>query len=233
MVTGSAPAWVDGSTVHRTRMVAPPPLPASLHWVIVALGAAPAGLQETVGAVPPPAPDPLHWLMVAGDVAATPVMLLMMRTVHVTLPPPPLPEPSQTVTEVVRSVGDEVVDVVQGSAELAGPWHSLTVTEVLVAPVATLSVLVTVTSHSTPWPPTLSEPLHRLTATFAAAACGTSAVCQETMQTAASSRSAPTRVARREVADARRAAGWGACASDGEFMTPIYPANGSRTPAHV
>lgn len=73
-------------------MVAPPPVPELLHWVIVAFVVLPIGLQET-GLAPPPPPEPLHWLMVAGELSATPVMLLVMLTVHVTVPPPPLPEP--------------------------------------------------------------------------------------------------------------------------------------------
>jgi len=92
-VTGIADVWVDGSTVHFTRMVPPPPLPDPLHWVMVALVVVPIGSHTTVGWVPPPWPDSLHWLTVAGVVAAVPVMLLVMRTLQVTAPPPPLPEP--------------------------------------------------------------------------------------------------------------------------------------------
>ncbi len=94
MVIGSAEEMVDGSTVHCTRIVAPPPVPELLHWVMVALVVfAGEGVQTTVGSVPPPVPEPLHWLTVAGEVAATPVMLFVTVTEQVTVPPPPLPEP--------------------------------------------------------------------------------------------------------------------------------------------
>jgi hypothetical protein len=40
-------------------------------------------------------------LTVAGEVEATPTMLLTMATLQVTVPPPPLPEPSHWVTDVM------------------------------------------------------------------------------------------------------------------------------------
>ena len=55
-------------------------------------------------------------------------------------------------------------------AAFAAPWHSRIVIVELVTPVARLMLLVTVTSHSTACPPTLSVPLHWFTATGAAAA---------------------------------------------------------------
>jgi len=168
-VTGSAADWVEGVTVHRTRMVPPPPLPELLHWMMVALVVLPLGLHKTVGWMPPPPPEPLHWLMVAGVVAATPVMLLTMETVHVTVLPPPLPDPLHWLTAVM-SWFDVVVDVVQGSAAPAAPWHSLTISVELVSPVARSRLLVTVTVQATAWPPTLSVPLHWVTASAAATA---------------------------------------------------------------
>ncbi len=104
MVMGSAEVWVDGVTVHCTRMVAPPPSPESLHWVMVALVVFPVGVHATVGSVPPPPPDPLHWLMVAGVVVAVPVMLLVTCTVHWTTAPPPFPDPLHCSTDVVREL---------------------------------------------------------------------------------------------------------------------------------
>ena len=53
-------------------------------------------------------------------------MLLTMSRCRSTVPPPPLPEPLHWSTEVV-SWSDGVVVVVQVSAALAAPWHSLTV----------------------------------------------------------------------------------------------------------
>ncbi|CAN5530955.1 hypothetical protein BH20ACT2_BH20ACT2_22360 [soil metagenome] len=164
-VTGSAEDVVEpGETVHLTRMVPPPPLPEPLHWVTVApVVLAGKGSQAVVGWVPPPVPEELHWLTVAGVGVAVPVMLLTTATRHVTVPPPPLPEPLHWSTEVIARLADEVVVVHVGGAP-AAPWHSLTVVVELVTPVARLTLLVTVTSHSTAWPPTLSVPLHWLTA---------------------------------------------------------------------
>jgi len=85
------------------------------------------------------------------------------------VPPPPLPEPSHWVTEVVSSLEDEV-DVVQVGGALAAPWHCSTVTVELAVPVATSRLLVTVTAQATDSPPTLSVPLHWLMAATAAAA---------------------------------------------------------------
>src|SRR5579884_1251315 len=96
-------------------------------------------------------------------------MLLTMFTVQLTVPPPPAPEPSHWVTEVV-SLLNGVVEVVHVSAALAKPWHSLTVTMDVVTPLAGSRTLVTVTSQATAWPPTLSVPLHWLTAPGAGAA---------------------------------------------------------------
>ncbi len=61
---------MDESTVHCTRIVPPPLLPDTLHWVTVALVVLPTGLHTRVGSVPPPSPDPRHWLTVAGLVVA-------------------------------------------------------------------------------------------------------------------------------------------------------------------
>ncbi|MEO7442268.1 MAG: hypothetical protein ABIW46_01895 [Acidimicrobiales bacterium] len=168
IVTGSAVEVVDAVTVHFTRIVPPPPLPELLHWVTVALMVAPSGLHDVVGWVPPPRPEPLHWLMVAGVGVDTPVMLFTTRTEQVTAPPPPFPDPSHWVTEVTSWL-EGVVVVVHVSGAFAGPWHSTTVIVELVRPVARSRLLVTVTSQATPWPPTLSVPLHCATAGAAAA----------------------------------------------------------------
>jgi hypothetical protein len=94
-VTGKAEVSVEPApTVQRTRIVPPPPVPAELHWVTVALVVlAGNGLQAVVGCVPPPVPAELHWFTVTGVGVAVPVMLLMMWTLQVTVPPPPFPEP--------------------------------------------------------------------------------------------------------------------------------------------
>ena len=113
--------------------------------------------------MPPPCPELLHWFTVAGVDAVTPVMLLTMATLHVTVPPPPLPDPSHWVTEVTSWV-EVVVVVTQGRGALAAPWHSVTVRVELVTPVAMSRLLVTVTAQATAWPPALSVPLHWLTA---------------------------------------------------------------------
>src|SRR5687768_7957274 len=98
-------------------MVAPPPVPASLHWVTVAFVVlAGNGLHAVVGCVPPPVPAVLHWLTVAGAVVAEPVMLLVMSTRHVTVPPPPLPEPLHWSTEVMTSLEFRGVTVQVGAA---------------------------------------------------------------------------------------------------------------------
>jgi hypothetical protein len=95
-----------------------------------------------------------------------------MCTLQVTVPPPPLPDPLHWSTEVT-SWSEGVVVVVQGSAAFAAPWHAVTVTIELVTPVTRSRLLITVTSHATAWPPTLSVPLHWLTATGAVAAAVT------------------------------------------------------------
>jgi hypothetical protein len=124
--TGTADVSVEGSTVHFTRAVPPPPVPASLHWVTVALVVlAGNGSQAVVGSVPPPVPEPLHWLTVIGVTAGGVIeagteMLLTMSTLQVTVPPPPLPEPLHWSTDVV-SWSEGVVVVVQGRAALAAP----------------------------------------------------------------------------------------------------------------
>jgi len=163
--TGRADVSVEGPTVHLTRSVPPPPVPASLHWVTVALVVlAGKGSHAVVGWVPPPVPLVLHWLTVtgttSGGVAAAGMVMLFTRfTLQVTVPPPPLPEPLHWSTVVV-SWSDGVVVVVHGSAALAAPWHSVTVTVELVSPVARLMLFVMVVSQATAWPPTLSVPLH-------------------------------------------------------------------------
>jgi hypothetical protein len=101
----------------------------------------------------------MHWLTVAEVGVAVPVMLLMTLTSHVTVPPPPLPEPLHWVTEVMSRV-DPVVSVMHVGGALAAPLHTLIVREELVTPVASLRLLVTVTLQATACPPTLSTPLH-------------------------------------------------------------------------
>jgi hypothetical protein len=83
-----------GSTVHRTRSVPPPPLPDPLHCVTAApVVLAGEGAHTVVGAVPPPSPEALHWSTVAGAGEAVPVTLFTTSTLHVTVPPPPFPDP--------------------------------------------------------------------------------------------------------------------------------------------
>jgi len=169
-VTGSADVWVEGPTVHVTRIVPPPPLPELLHWVIVALVVlAGKGSQFTVGWVPPPVPDPLHWLTVAPVVEAVPVMLLVIVTVHLTVLPPPSPVPLHWFTDVVSWPEVVVVGAAQVGAP-AAPVHTCVVTVEVATPVARLRLLMIVTVQSTSWPPTLAMPLHWLTAADAGAA---------------------------------------------------------------
>jgi hypothetical protein len=77
-----------------------------------------------------------------------------------------------------------VVVVVQGSAAPAAPWHSLTVTVELVTPVPRSRLLVTVTSHATASPPTLSVPLHWSTRGAATAASVIGAAALDDLVTA-------------------------------------------------
>jgi hypothetical protein len=53
----------------------------------------------------------MHWSTVAGVGDVVPVMLLTTETSHVTVPPPPLPDPSHWVTDDTRTL-DGVVDVI-------------------------------------------------------------------------------------------------------------------------
>lgn len=74
---------------------APPPFPEPLHWVIVALVVvAGSGLQaRTV----PVVAEPTHWLTVAAvtvGAGVIPMKLLVTTTLHRSVPPPPLMEPS-------------------------------------------------------------------------------------------------------------------------------------------
>ena len=65
--------------------------------------------------------------------------------------------------------------IVQVGAAFAAPWHSRIVPVELVTPVVKLTLLVTVMVHSTACPPTLSVPLHWLTAMGAARGVGATA----------------------------------------------------------
>jgi hypothetical protein len=144
-------------------MVPPPPLPDSLHCVKEALVVSATGVHESVGCVPPPSAAELHWFTVAEADGEVPMTLLTMDTVQLTVPPPPLPEPLHCVTEEVSWL-DGADHGVQVRAVLAAPWHSVPETEVLTTPVAMSMSLVTVTVHAMACPPTLSTPLHWLTA---------------------------------------------------------------------
>ena len=117
-------------------------------------------------------------------------MLLTMNTVQVTVPPPPLPEPSHWVTDVVSRLDDDV-DVVQVGGALAAPWHCLIVTVELVAPVVRSRLLVTVTAHATACPPTLSVPLHWLMAAAAVTAARAATGLEDAAVTAALASLAP------------------------------------------
>jgi hypothetical protein len=163
-VTGRAEDWLEGVTVHTTRNGAPPPLPEPSHWVMSALVVEPVGKHNVVGpdGETPPAPELLHWLIVTGATVVVPVMLFTMWTAQVTVAPPPLPDPSHWVIEVMSWL-EVVVVVMQVGVAPAAPWQSLVVTVELVAPVTRLRLFVTVTSQATAAPPTLSEPLHWLT----------------------------------------------------------------------
>jgi hypothetical protein len=78
-------------------------------------------------------------------------------------------------TEVV-SWSDGVTSFVQVSAAFAAPWHCWTSTVDPVSPVFRSRLLVTVTLQATAWPPTLSVPLHCLTAAPGAGAAAVTGV---------------------------------------------------------
>ena len=161
IVTGRSELAVEGFTVHSTRSAAPPPLVDPLHWVIVApVVLAGNGLQLRVGAGPA-APDPLHWLIVAAvtPVVEPPVRLVVTYTLQITLAPPPFAAKLHCSTEDTSEPYD-VVAVVQVTAVLAGPRHSLRVTVEVATPVLTSRLLVTVTSQLIPKPGVLSMLLH-------------------------------------------------------------------------
>ena len=109
-----------GVTEHFTRIVPPPPLPESSHWVMVALVVTPIGSQERgrLGAAALSRPVALVDGGRCGS--AAPVMLLTMYTLHSTVPPPPLPDPLHWSTDVT-SWSDVVSVVVHGSAAFAAP----------------------------------------------------------------------------------------------------------------
>src|ERR1700684_1560447 len=87
MVTGSA--VVAPVTEQSTLDGAPPPFPAPLHCMTVALVVLPTGEQTTVDPPPPPLPDPMHWSTVAFAAVVPTGMSLVKVTLHVTLLPPP------------------------------------------------------------------------------------------------------------------------------------------------
>jgi hypothetical protein len=146
--TGSADVSVEEPVAHCSRIVPPPPFAEPLHCVIAALVVVPRLSHSNVGAVPPPWADVLHWLTVAALGVDDPVMLLMMCTLQVTVPPAPLPEPSHCVTDVTSWV-ELVAQGVQVGGALAAPWHSVPVVLELVAPLDRSRLLVTVTSQAT------------------------------------------------------------------------------------
>jgi hypothetical protein len=136
-----------------------------LHWVIVApvvvagKGVQGSGFPGSGGpkGFPGGPPEPTHWLIVAADAAPGPLtaMLLMIDTLHVSVPPPPLPEALHCVTEVTRSL--EVVGV-----------PPFSVTDEPVVPGLLVKLLMITTSHVVVCPPPLLVPLHCPTDTLAA-----------------------------------------------------------------
>jgi hypothetical protein len=96
-------------------------------------------------------------LTVAADAAPGPfiAMLLVIDTLHVSVPPPPLPEALHCVTEVTRSL--EVVGV--------PPFSE---TDEPVVPGLLVKLLMITTSHVVVSPPVSLMPLHCPTDTFAA-----------------------------------------------------------------
>ena len=158
IVMGRAELWLDGSTVHRTRIEPPPPLPDPLHCVIVAPLALAVGVHWIVGSVPPPPPDPMHWLRDAGLEVAEPVMLLITETLQITMLPPAFTAPLHCVMEL--ATGSKDVDELVQLIVPTEPRHTLTVTVDEVNPDARSMLFTTVTSHWISRPSTLSMPLH-------------------------------------------------------------------------
>ena len=136
-----------------------------LHWVIVApVVVAGKGVQGSgfPGSGGPKGlsggpPEPTHWLTVAAVAAPGPftAMLLVIDTLHVNVPPPPLPELLHCVPEVTRSL--EVVGV---------PPFSVTTEPVV--PGLLVKLLTITTSHVVVSPGVSLMPLHWVTGTFAA-----------------------------------------------------------------
>lgn len=126
---------------------APPPLPEPLHWVIVApVVVAGNGLQ--IISVPV-VTEPTHWFTVTAVTAGLrPTKLFVTTTLHRSVPPPPLIEPSHCVTAVTGSLSGVVVFVHVASGTPAEPVHSRTVTTA--DPPVGVIVLTTVTSQTAP-----------------------------------------------------------------------------------
>ncbi|MCU1404925.1 MAG: hypothetical protein JWQ43_1228 [Glaciihabitans sp.] len=122
-----------------------------------------AGVLQARGSAPPPAPEPLHWFPVAAVTVDEPITTLATVTRQTTVPPPPLPDSLHWLTDVV-SRSNDVTTEAQAGAKFAGPWQSVTVTRDVALPVAVFRVFSTSTVQATPWPPTLSDPLHWLIA---------------------------------------------------------------------
>jgi hypothetical protein len=168
IVTGQSVDAVEVDIEQVTRIVAPPPLPDPLHWVTSAPEVDPNGVQLVVGSVPPPPPDPMHWLIVAGWVEPTPVMLLTTSTLQVTIEPPAFAESLHWLTDPTMSVDAD--GVVTHVAAPGAPVHTVVVTLDPVTPVATSSVLTTLTSQRISRAAPVSSPLHWAIVTVAACA---------------------------------------------------------------
>ena len=146
IVTGNSEDTVEVGTVHWTRWVAPPLLPAVLHSVMSAPEAEDVGAQLIVGWVPPPCPDPMHWLTLAGLVEPMPMMLFTMRTLQVTMEPPAFTELLHWLTEPTMSVVVAPGVVLQNVAAVPGaPAQTVVVTVERVVPLAMSMMLTTVT----------------------------------------------------------------------------------------
>ena len=136
-----------------------------LHWVIVApVVVAGKGLQGSgfpgsggPKGLPGGPPEPTHWLTVAAVAAPGPftAMLLVIDTLHVSVPPPPLPELLHCVTEVTRSL------------EVVGDPPFKVTTEPVV-PGLLVKLLMITTSQVVVSPGVSLMPLHCVTGTFAA-----------------------------------------------------------------
>jgi hypothetical protein len=128
-----------------------------LHWVIAAPVVDSKGLQPVVP------PEPTHWFTVRVSLPGLiSVKLFVTDTLHRSVPPPPLAEPSHWMTDVTGAARLVVVVVQKwprapSVGSPADPRHSWTVTTA--DPAVAVIVLTMVTSQMMPSPPALPTPV--------------------------------------------------------------------------